>query len=325
MLVTMENQWRVPEPKDYQRMLKMFQWANHAQGKRRCMQGLMHDVKLDGDTPIETLDPEVISSLFKEAQEKRQPEEIVHLAELLERSNVKLDRFKEVGVIFAYLHLNQAVSAFARLVDYFDAGHTLHPRAHDGIAAELSKHVSSVDESYFLLESRKKEGRSVPLPAINMIIEACALMDDLDRAFATWAEIEQFGLASDVGTFNALLHTCCRTREIASGRRLLTRMAQDEVAPDADTFMHRCLLHVISQEAQMAHSTLQQCKDANLTPNARMYMALVNLTIRMRDADRAHSLLESMRQDGHRVSDNLQEKVDRIGSNDGGRRRHGDS
>ena len=49
----------------------------------------------------------------------------------------------------------------------------------------LATTAATVDESYFLLESRKTDGTAVPLPAVNMIIEACALMGDLDRAFAT--------------------------------------------------------------------------------------------------------------------------------------------
>merc|ERR1712054_275865 len=106
----------------------------------------------------------------------------------------------------------------------FQAGHKTSERVYDAVAEELSRQASSVDESYYLLESRKQQHGQVPLPAVNVIIEACALMGDLDRAFATWAEIEQLDLKPDAGTYNALLHTCIRTREIASGRRLLSRM-----------------------------------------------------------------------------------------------------
>ena len=51
-----------------------------------------------------------------------------------------------------------------------------------------------------------------------------------------------------MGTYNGLLHTCVRTRELGSARRLLGRMAQDGIAPDADTFMHECSLHIMSRE-----------------------------------------------------------------------------
>lgn len=59
----------------------------------------MLDMKMDGDTPVENLDPEIISSLFKQAQENGQPEEVVQLAEMLAKNNVKLDRFHQVSAL----------------------------------------------------------------------------------------------------------------------------------------------------------------------------------------------------------------------------------
>jgi len=314
MLVSMENEWRVPDTRDYQRMLTLFKRENHVLGKRRCIQGLMLDMKMDGDTPVENLDPEIISSLFKQAQENGQPEEVVQLAEMLAKNNVKLDRFHQVGVIFAHFQLNQAVPAFASLIELYESGAKLPERAYDNIAERLARQASSVDECYFLLESRKNDGRSVPLAAVNMVIEACAMMADLDRAFATWAELEQFGLKPNSGTFNALLHTCVRTRELASGRRLLARMAQDEVVPDAITFMHRCSLHIMSREIGLAMSMLDHCKEANLVPTGRMYASLINAATRNRRGTQAKALLESMRNDGHPISANLQAKVDAASS-----------
>ena len=50
MLVSMEDQWRIPELKDYKRMLDQFTWANHADGQARCL--LQVSRRLSG-----TLDP----------------------------------------------------------------------------------------------------------------------------------------------------------------------------------------------------------------------------------------------------------------------------
>jgi len=306
MLVQMESEWRIPEPRDYQRMLTQFRWANHAEGKARCLQGIMQDMRPrrageQGVSP-EQLDPDVISGLFKEAQQRQQPEEVLKLSDALKNAGVKLDRFQQVGIVFAHLQLNQAVPAFSALIDLYDAGHSLPERAQEQLADELAKQASAVDEAYFLLESRKGEARRVPLRAVNMIIEACALMGDLDRAFATWAELDQLDLKPDAGTFNALLHTCVRTRELASGRRLLSRMAQDGVDPNATTFMHQTALHVMSREEGLALKMLQDCKEAGHTPNARMYQSLINMMVRARKIERAQDLVEEMRNDGHKVS-----------------------
>lgn len=174
-------------------------------------------------------------------------------------------------------------------MDLLEAGHRLPERAQEQVAEELAKQASAVDESYFLLESRKSQSRSVPLNAVNVIIEACALMGDLDRAFATWAELEQLELQPNEGTFNALLHTCVRARELASGRRLLSRMAQDGIKPNAVTFMHQTALHVMSREDGLALKMLQSCKEAGITPNARMYASLINMCVRSGKFDRAQA------------------------------------
>lgn len=50
-------------------------------------------------------------------------------------------RLMQVGVIFAHLSLRQAVEAFGRLVDMYDAGYTLPEQAKRGIAEELAAQV----------------------------------------------------------------------------------------------------------------------------------------------------------------------------------------
>ena len=145
-----------------------------------------------------------------------------------------------------------------------------------------------------------------------MIINACAEMRDLDRAFATWAELEQLGLKPDAGTFNALLHTCVATREVASGRRLLARMAQDDIAPDAVTYMHLASLQLMRGELNLAFKSLEQCKEAGLKPHGRMYVTLINACCRSQSLqpERAQALLDEMvAGEGYNVSRTLQERV----------------
>ena len=63
--------------------------------------------------------------LRRDAQERRQPEEVIALADTLSRANIRLDRFQHVGVIFAHLQLNQLMPAFSSLLELYDAGYTL--------------------------------------------------------------------------------------------------------------------------------------------------------------------------------------------------------
>jgi len=307
-----------PTRLDYQKMLKFFKWQRHAAGKLRCIQGIVADVKSHGGVSegeqLE-LGPDVVTSLFRDAQEGRDAEEVVKLASTLTQAGIKLDRHQQVGVIFAHFSLRQTVQGFGMLMDLYQSGHTVNDRVYDTIAEELSKHATTVDESYYLLESRKQAGADVPLAAVNVIIEACALMGDLDRAFATWAELEQFALKPDAGTYNALLHTCIRTRELASGRRLLSRMGQDGIAPNAATFTHQCALHIMSKEEDLAFGLLQQCKDLDIVPSGKMYASIINMLVRRRDGAGAKAVLDDMQKQQHFVGNGLKQKVqDLVGS-----------
>ena len=86
---------------------------------------------------------------------KRRPEEVVRLAQILKDNGMKLDRFQQVGLIFAHLNLNQTVPAFLTLLDHFGAGLKLTPKASEGISSMLAQQATAVDEAYFLLEQRK--------------------------------------------------------------------------------------------------------------------------------------------------------------------------
>ena len=74
-----------------------------------------------------------------------------------------------------------------------------------GLGLGYSRLTLTLSPTLLVLEARRTEGEAVPLPAINVIIEACAQLEDLDRAFATWGELEAFGLAPDVHTLTPTL------------------------------------------------------------------------------------------------------------------------
>ena len=137
-----------------------------------------------------------------------------------------------------------------------------------------------------------------------------------------------------MGTYNALLHTCVRTREIGSGRRLLGRMVQEGVPPDGDTFRHQCSLHIMQREHALAFRCLDTCRDADVVPPGEMcasrhisphlptpphasprlrtpahrYVALINVLLRGGRRDEAQEMLEEMEKI-HPVSDRLRNRV----------------
>ena len=51
------------------------------------------------------------------------------------------------------------------------------PRIMETVATELCREAELVDDAYYVLEARRTDGVAVPLPAINVIIEACAQLE----------------------------------------------------------------------------------------------------------------------------------------------------
>jgi len=135
-------------------------------------------------------------------------------------------------------------------------------------------------------------------------------MGDLDRAFATFAELEQLDLKPDTGTYNALLHTCVNTRETASGRRLLNRMEIDGVAPDAMTFMHRASLLVMSRQSEAAYELMATCRQAGFTPHTKMFMTVINYLLRQQRLDEAAALYKEMEEDRVYIYPGFRSKVE---------------
>ena len=311
MLLMMEKEWRFPDAREYNRMLRFFKFHGHAEGAKTCLNGLMQDIqhRRSAGAPMNSVSPDLVQNLFREAQDNRQPADIVELAGALKKANISLDRFQQVGLALAHMQLNEPVEAFATIVELYDKGRTLPEFAFDQVSKEMSNNPSAVDESYYLLESRKAESLSVPLPAVNLIMEACAQMGDLDRAFATWAELDKLDVTPDIGTFNALLHTCVKTRELASGRRLLARMAQDGIEANQMTYLHQTALHIVGREEANALSMVKACKDAEITPHARMYTSLIIMCARSGKRDRAKELLDMMEADGHNVTKGLRNRA----------------
>jgi len=216
---------------------------------------------------------------------------LLELQQLANKTGAVLNSHQEVGVIFTMLQVDETLPAFERAVALLQKDQQLPMKASTWLAESLSKQASTVDDAYYLLETRKTEGEAVPIAAVNLVIEACAIMGDLDRAFATWAELEQLALKPNTGTYNALLHACVRTREVASGRRLLTRMEMDEVDPDPQTFDHRCSLLVMSRQGNAAVELLAECQAAGFKPLSKMYVTCVNHLVRQQRHDDVRALL----------------------------------
>lgn len=69
----------------------------------------------------------------------------------------------------------------------------------------LIKNPEDIDEAYYYLEELKQNNQKIKIEPFHSIIRACCLVNDLDKAYGTYLELENFGLTCNEKTFEMLL------------------------------------------------------------------------------------------------------------------------
>ena len=108
---------------------------------------------------------------------REEPEAVLSLYEAAVTTGIKVPRHEMHGVVYAHIEMQQPIKAFQQIVTICEAGHTPVPRIMETVATELCREAELVDDAYYVLEARRTDGVAVPLPAINVIIEACAQLE----------------------------------------------------------------------------------------------------------------------------------------------------
>jgi len=301
-LVQAERDWRLPDLEAYRRMMAQFMKFAHLDGQMQCLKGMV-----DVDKTIDL--NKYLLRMMEDATRKSDVDQVVSIHTMAEKAGVKLGTFQMVGLVFALLQTGREMEAFKLANQIVSQGGSLPRTAIRMVAESLGRKAALVDEAYFAVENLRKGGTEIPVISINIIIEACARLGDLDRAFATFAEMPNLSLKPDTQTYNHLLLTCVNAREVNSARRLLNLMQDESVALDADSYTHRCSVSVMTRDDEGAMTAYRECKDAKLVPPSKMYTTLVNMLVRQGRPDKAKEMLEEMGQ-YHKVMPFLQQKVD---------------
>lgn len=293
---------------DYAELARGFLGAGHHEGVAHCLAALEADPTALAGVRDE-LGEFVRRGLERAHGHGGAPDDVIGAVAIARRLGVEPTQYQLVGAHLAHLEKGDGVGAFANYLGMLDRGFALKPRLRDALADQLAQQAELADEAYYHLDARHTGGHGVPLDAVDVVVEACARLGDLDRAFATFGELERFGVRPGVSTYNALLHACVNSRELASGRRLLSAMDEEGVAADAETYGHRCSLHLMSGgRLDGAVRLFDECKAAGLVPVSRTYVTLINLHLRRGSPDDAASLLAEMGEH-HRVPENFVRKV----------------
>ena len=104
------------------------------------------------------------------------------------------------------------------------------------IASRVFSSVEDVDNAYFELEKRMKDGEDLPDEAIAIIIAGCGKQGSLERAYDTFDVLEELGFTKSIRSFNALLSACVDLKERNNAENVLSDLREAGLQPDQSTF-----------------------------------------------------------------------------------------
>ena len=162
----------------------------------------------------------------------------------------------------------------------------------------------AIDNAYTKLEEIHKEGQKVDVVAVNVLIKACGLLNDLQRAVGIYKAMPSLSVQPDAETYEMLLRACRATRHIELGERLFGEMQEAGIKPTAKAFEAFISLILTQTDYENAFFYLEEMKGAGHTPSYNIYEEIVKTCVASQDG--RHKLaVEELEQMGYKPSARL--------------------
>lgn len=168
--------------------------------------------------------------------------------------------------------------------------------------------ISAIDNAYYALEELRGENKTVDVVALNVIIHACAMAGDLNRAIATYRESATLGVTPDVDTYNAVLEACIIAKKRDLGDVVVKEMKAAGISPNVATYAKMIALSCTQTVYDDAFKFLEEMKGYGIVPPEGTYIGLIKRLAKERDP-RVHVALEEMELFGYKVEEGLREYV----------------
>lgn len=169
--------------------------------------------------------------------------------------------------------------------------------------------VDKVDEAFGVLETLKEEGKNVDVVALNVVIQACVALGDLQRALGTYKAAGDLGITPSVDTYNTLLSACVVAQHRELGDRLLVEMREAQIKPNARTYERLIVLCLTQPTYEDAFFYLEEMKSGGILPPQTVYEALIRRCVAVGDT-RYNLAVEEMLEQGYEMPQALQQFIE---------------
>lgn len=258
-----------------------------------------------GVTPVEGQCIEVLHA----AARRGLPGIATQALQVLLRLQVPLEEHHFAPVLEAFCERRLLEESFS-LINLMRASNIqFTPETASPIVNCISSHIDQVDEAWSVLEKMRSEGKPVDVVALNIVIHAAVLLNDLQRAIGTYKAFPDFDAKPAISTFNHLLSGCISASHRELGDKLLSDLRELNLVPDAQTFERMIILCLTQTVYEDAFFYLEEMKGQGYLPPQSVYVALIRKCVVSGDV-RWKIALDEMKECGYEVSQALQHFID---------------
>ena len=153
------------------------------------------------------------------------------------------------ALLETYMTANDVRTSFTLLAIMSAAGHHPTQASTRPIFSHLSQSPTLASTAVSILEELREQDRQIPIPAVNVIMEAYIFHRDLASALSIYKTLYRFGdsLNPNTATFNLLLRGCSQAARKDLAMFLASEMVALKVVPDRLTY-DRLMLVCLSSE-----------------------------------------------------------------------------
>lgn len=164
----------------------------------------------------------------------------------------------------------------------------------------LATDVDLVDRAFFTLQDAHAAGQTIDTVALNAVIDASVLMQDLSRAIATYQEHESLGVNPNLDTLNSLMTGCIGAQNKVLALSLVAAFREKHsIVAGGRTFERLIYVCILQDDYEDAFKYLEEMKEEGHQPSIGVYSLIIRRCVAQRDP-RAKIAYEEMKGWGYR-------------------------
>ena len=146
----------------------------------------------------------------------------------------------------------------------------------DLLSQAIAEDSTAVDKAFYTLQEIRDGGEAqVNTAAVNVIIQAAVLLQDIKRAISTYNDMSIFSCVPNSDTYESLLLLCLNENQPELATKFLTEMTELGLQKTKRIYDRLIRLYLKSQDYERAFPVLEEMKIAGHQPSESLYEAVI--------------------------------------------------